>query len=206
MTRHTRIAASLPAALLLSLALAVAPACLRAQYRDGGGGSSTGAGPDSARSTWQQVDVIALVLSHRSDLALADSQVTRLTAIEAAHDSANAPLRARLDSLRGEGGPRGGGDLSDADRAAMHQRFQAMRDAFAGIRDHDQAARKEAYALLTSDQRKKAERLEDDARKSMGGAERGRGGRGGRRGMGGRGGWGGRRPGGDGGMGFPPPV
>lgn len=198
MNTSSRFAATLAAPVLLSLAAAAAPATVSAQSRDG-------APSDSTHSTWLMVNVVDLMLTHRSELELADSQVTRLQQIGATHDSANAPLRARLDSLRGE---RGAGDAGDADRSAMRERFQGMRDTFASMRDHDQAARKDAYAMLTKDQKKKAERLEDDARKSMGDDWR-RSGRGGRRGMGGRGGWGGRRPGGmggTGGMGFPPPA
>lgn len=79
---------------------------------------------------------------------------------------------------------------------------------FASPRDNDQRTREDAHAVLTKDQRKKAERLEDDARKAIsqerGGRREGRGGMHGRGGWGGEGRWGGHRPTGAGGFGDPP--
>jgi Spy/CpxP family protein refolding chaperone len=123
---------------------------------------------------------VALMLEHADKLELTADQSERLKAIQARHEQRTAPLRVRADSIR----PDRDGERRDLDATALRQRRQAMGEIMTLMREENQTARKEALELLSSDQRKKVEQLEDEQRKARE-ARRGRGGpgeSGGRRG------------------------
>lgn len=185
----------------LLLALALAPAALLAQGRGGRGrppaGSSEQPAQTAPRTPAPPLKTLDLLLVHQGDLALADSQVNKITTIKLTLDQQDRPLEAQLDSLRASGSTDPTQSMSDQDRAALGDRFRAMSRATTALHEHEQQARSAALAVLTSDQRKKAEHLEEQARTAAQDAERGadqpsRGGKG-------RGGRGGPPPGGTGG-------
>jgi hypothetical protein len=127
------------------------------------------AGARGARPEAPPVDVVTLLLQHGHELALADSQVMRLTAVKARQDSAMRPLRARLDSI---GPARGGawagtdaGGPSDEDREARRASMQARQAVMKDVRATLERGRGEALAVLDKKQRKHEKKLEKDAKK-----------------------------------------
>jgi uncharacterized protein YqfA (UPF0365 family) len=115
------------------------------------------------------------MLEQASALGLTEDQVTRLRAIQVAHDEKTAPLRARMQAQRSANADSTRRDLS---REELGQRRAEMREVMAVAREQEQAARTEAMALLSGDQREKVEKLEAERRKEMDGRRK----RGGRRG------------------------
>ena len=118
---------------------------------------------------------VALMLEQATVLELTEDQVTRLRAIQAAHDEKTAPLRARMQAQRSASDDSTRRSLSREERG---QRRAEMREAMTMVREQDQAARTEAMALLSGDQRAKVEKLESERRDEMEGRRK----RGGRRG------------------------
>jgi hypothetical protein len=110
--------------------------------------------------------VAALVLDHAVDVGIVDSQRVALEAIRRTQDSANKPWLAKLDSLKPTSQPAGGpNDLSQEQRDEINARRVAIKQALDGMKETNAVARQQAMALLTPDQQKKAEQLENDARK-----------------------------------------
>ncbi|MGH7717848.1 MAG: Spy/CpxP family protein refolding chaperone [Gemmatimonadaceae bacterium] len=120
---------------------------------------------------------VAFLIGKREELKLSDGQVTWLTQIDSALVEKNGPLLHAVDSLRGEMRPPAGDprSMSDAEREQFRNRRRAMGDLVDGVRDNNQAAVKEALALLTDEQRKRATKLLDEQREEAERAMRGRG-------------------------------
>ncbi len=118
-------------------------------------------------------EAVAVILGHQAELALADSQVTAITAVKARLDSLDQPLRARLDSLRS----RAFSSSPGYDARWMAQRNQ-FRDIMSRLRQDDDAALQHVMALLSPQQRKTAKDLLDEERKKLeaGAPQRRRGG------------------------------
>ncbi|MGI8843724.1 MAG: Spy/CpxP family protein refolding chaperone [Gemmatimonadaceae bacterium] len=117
----------------------------------------------------------ARILEQAAALGPTEDQATRLRAIQVAHDEKTAPLRARMQAQRSANADSTRRDLS---REELGQRRAEMREVMAVAREQGQAARTEAMALLSGDQREKVEKLEAERRKEMDGRRK----RGGRRG------------------------
>src|SRR5580765_1032894 len=91
------------AGIALLSALPVAANAQGGLGRGGGrGGFGRGAGVQRAPGVEvpQVVNVVNLLVEHRQDLALTDTQFTRVIAIKRALDSTNAPLMRKLDSVQ----------------------------------------------------------------------------------------------------------
>jgi len=179
--------------MILAALVATTAATARAQgdpRGDARGDRQPGGRADSVRTLDEQ-NPIAMVLEHSGDLALTNDQRDRIAAIKQRLNAQQRPLVAQLDSLRPPGPPpRLDPSMSAADRDSLMARRRAVGDVMAQVRDLQQAARTQVWALLTPDQQKKAESLEtsmrNDARRGRDG-DRPAGGRG-RGGMGGMGG------------------
>jgi hypothetical protein len=136
----------------------------------------------------KQVNAVNLLIEHRQDLALSDSQFTKVAMIKRALDSTNAPLSRKLDSLQRvfKGGPIFS-EPTPAHRDSLAEAHGVMLEATSAIRDHISAARERAFALLSPAQLTKAQDLEaaaekaiEDENKKGGGEGRRGGGRNGR--------------------------
>jgi hypothetical protein len=112
-------------------------------------------------------DPIGLLLEHRTDIQLADSQVTALVRLNLRLFRRNRQLRLRLDSIMppdrepetnfGRGMPARSADSLDP----MAQRARQLLEQ---IRENARAARDSAFALLTPEQQDRARRLEERER------------------------------------------
>ena len=111
---------------------------------------------------------VNLLVAHRPELVLTDSQFTRIIAIKRALDSTNAPLVRKLDSVQhlfragtpmfSSPSPERRDSLSNA-RALVSETIGAIRDNIVTWRD-------QAYATLSSIQLTKAREFEDKAEKA----------------------------------------
>ena len=129
------------------------------------------------------VQPINLMIAHRQELALTDSQFMRVIRVKRALDSLNAPLMRKLDSVqrlfRG-GGPLFG-DASPERRDSLADARGIVAQTVGEIRDNIDPARERAYGLLSAAQRttaerveaEEAQRIEDAEKKKSGGAGRG---------------------------------
>ncbi len=110
----------------------------------------------------QELDPLAILLDKRKDLKLTDDQTAKLRDMEAKLDSAHRmPFRA-LDSLNREM-PRGGSGMSDDDAATARTVGTLTRLIIGGVRERYDSVEKDARALLTDDQRKKADDVLGDS-------------------------------------------
>jgi hypothetical protein len=107
-----------------------------------------------------------VVLDKGKDFALTDSQRVELGLIQRQLDAANAPLIARLDSLRPTYRPAGGfADLSPEQREDIDSRRKAMTAVLALMEPNFATARQRTVALLAPKLHGKLAKVENDARK-----------------------------------------
>ncbi len=180
---------SVSSAIMLAVALVSAsPDAAAAQGgmgRGGRGGSNRGASalPRAAGVDIPEVvNAVNLLVQHRQDLALSDTQFMRVIAIKRTLDSTNSPLLRKLDSVQRlfKNGPvfsEGSAERRDS----LNEAHSLVRDVTAAVRENNASGRDQAYALLSSKQLDQAHALEaaaeqriedEDARKS-GGSGRG---------------------------------
>ena len=112
------------------------------------------------------VNLARAVIENERDLALTDSQRTRIVSIQRRLDSTAAPLLRKLDSLKPTWRPAGGpNDLSPEQR----QQIATLRAAQAVVVDSltptFTKARDEVMALLLPEQKERVAKLERQARK-----------------------------------------
>jgi hypothetical protein len=112
------------------------------------------------------VSVAKAVLETDKDMALTDSQRTQIVQIQRQLDSTNAPLIARLDSLKPAWRPAGGlNDLSQEQRDELVSRRKAQVEVVEQIAPNVATANQRVMAVLRPEQRDRASKLEKDARK-----------------------------------------
>jgi hypothetical protein len=124
------------------------------------------------------VNVVNLLIEHRHELALSDTQFTRVIAIKRTLDSTNAPLMRKLDSVQRlfKNGPLFS-EGSAQRRDSVAEARSLVRDVVVAVRENNATGRDQAYALLSVKQLDTAHSLEgaaeqkvaDDARKTRGG-------------------------------------
>ena len=121
------------------------------------------------------INAINLMIEHRPDLALTDSQFVRVLSIKRALDSTNAPLLRRVDSVARlfKNAPLFSQPTSQR-RDSLAAGQALVRETMADVDDNIADAREKAYALLSSTQLTKAEQIEDQARKAGASPARGR--------------------------------
>jgi hypothetical protein len=165
--------------------LAAAPDRAAAQgggFGRGGGGRGRGGGSALPRAPGidvpQLVNAVNLLVQHRPELALSDTQFTKVIAIKRSLDSTNAPFMRKLDSVQRlfKNGPvfsEGSQERKDS----LTEARSLVRDVTASIRENNASGRDKAYGLLSSKQLDQAHALEaaaeqqiaDDAQRSRGG-------------------------------------
>jgi hypothetical protein len=134
--------------------------------RDGDIVQSRDGGPARGRGAFAlPVSAAAIALDHAADLSLADGQRRSLEAIRRGVDSANAPLRAQLDSLRPSQRPVNSRDMSQEQREQMRARRTAVSAVIGRMRENVAVARERTYAVLSPEQRVRVEALEAEAGK-----------------------------------------
>ena len=100
------------------------------------------------------------------DMALTDSQRVQLRLVQKQLDSVNAPLMAKLDSIKPTWRPAGGlNDLSLEQRDQLVAYRKAHDEIIEQIRPNVSASREHAMAVLNKDQQERAAKLEKNARK-----------------------------------------
>jgi len=115
------------------------------------------------------VNAVNLLVQHRQDLALSDSQFARIIRIKRTSDSTNSPLMRRLDSVQvlfKSGGPLFG-NQSPERRDSLAEARSVVQETLGNVRDHVADAREKAYALLSAAQLAKAEDFEAKAAKAL---------------------------------------
>jgi hypothetical protein len=116
----------------------------------------------------KQVNAVNLLIEHRQDLALSDSQFAQVAVIKRALDSTNAPLTRKLDSLQRvfKGGPIFS-EPTPGRRDSLAEARGVMLEATGVIRDNISAARERAFGQLSPSQVTKAHELEAAAEKAI---------------------------------------
>lgn len=116
----------------------------------------------------KQVNAVNLLIEHRQDLVLSDSQFARVAVIKRALDSTNSPLSRKLDSLQRvfKGGPIFS-EPTAARRDSLAEAHMVVTEATGTIHDNISAARERAFAMLSPAQVTKAQELEGAAEKAI---------------------------------------
>lgn len=116
----------------------------------------------------KQANAVNLLVEHRRDLALSDSQLANVVVIKRALDSTNAPHTRKLDSLQRvfKGGPIFS-EPSAGRRDSLAEAHTVVFEVTSVIRDNISAARERAFALLSPAQLTKAQELEAAAEKAI---------------------------------------
>ena len=111
---------------------------------------------------------VNLLVGHRPELALSDSQFTRIIAVKRSLDSANAPLVRKLDSVQHLF--RAGTPMFSSPSAQRRDSLSSARalvsETIGTIRDNIDTWRDRAYAALSPIQLTKARDLEAKAEKA----------------------------------------
>lgn len=140
-----------------------------------GGGSGMGRGKigdltrESAIVIPKYVNPVNLLIEHRQELTLTDSQFAHVVTIKRALDSANTPLLRKLDSVQRlfKGGTPLFSEPSAERRDSIATARAVVTETIGTVRDNVSGARDKAYGLLAYPQRTKAQELEDKAEKAI---------------------------------------
>jgi hypothetical protein len=143
-----------------AVALAVLAACA-----SGGGVESSRHPAEPPIDFAPPVSPAIIALDHAAELGLTDAQRASLTAIRRGLDSANAPLRLRLDSLRPTQRPVNPRDLSQEQRESIRTRRTAVGAVMAEWSAHNAEVRPRVLAVLTPEQQQRVVVLEEEVRK-----------------------------------------
>jgi hypothetical protein len=116
----------------------------------------------------QVVNAVNLLVQHRQDLALSDSQFVHVIAIKRTLDSTNAPLMRKLDSVQRlfKNGPLFSIGSPER-RDSVAEANSLVRETIAAVRENDEGGRDKAYALLSSQQLDSAHALEAKAEQQI---------------------------------------
>jgi hypothetical protein len=147
-----------------------------AQRGMGGRGMGMGRGRGAGDMTRESaivipkfVNAVNLLIAHRQDLALSDTQFVQVIAMKRALDSTNAPLMRKLDSVQRlfKGGAPLFGDPSTGRRDSLATARELVQETIGNVRENVSVGRDKAYALLSYPQRTKAQEFEDKAEKAI---------------------------------------
>lgn len=145
-------------------ALVLAPSLASAQYMTPQRDNNPFAGKPAPMAP---VSVGKAILEREDKkLKLTETQRVEIAAIQRRLDSAAGPLLKRLDSLRPSWRPAGGAnDLSPEQRQSIQANWNARSALVDSLAPYFNKARADVLALLDSDQRERAVKIEKDARK-----------------------------------------
>lgn len=121
------------------------------------------------------INIVNLVIEHRQDLVLTDTQFVRIVAMKRLLDSTNAPFVRRIDSVQRlfKNVPIFS-DPSPARRDSVNAAKAVVREMTADIDDNIADSKDRVFAILSTPQKERAEQIEDKARKASAAAGRGR--------------------------------
>ncbi|QSQ21184.1 hypothetical protein JY651_39275 [Pyxidicoccus parkwayensis] len=148
----------LPLVMVMAFPLLACAQDAQAQRGSGGGEMMRRRPPSS----------LQVLLENRETLALTPEQVGKVTELQAALETKNAPLIEKLEALRpprppppGDGSRAGNGPPGGAppDAAEMEARRQQVEPLFQEVRANDDAAYAQAEAVLSDAQKTKARAL-----------------------------------------------
>jgi hypothetical protein len=114
------------------------------------------------------VNAVNLLVEHRTDLALSDSQFKQVIFIKRTLDSTNSPFSRKLDSL--ERLFRGGPIFADPSRERLDSIAEGRllaRQITADIHDNNIVYRDKAYALLNAQQLSRIQEMEGKAEQAI---------------------------------------
>jgi hypothetical protein len=160
--------------LLLSI-VACTPAIASAQRGGfGRGGKAPGITREPGLVIPKPLNMVNLLIEHRQDVALSDSQFKQIISLKRELDSTNAPQMRRLDSLSRlfRGGKPMFAETSPARRDSLARASSVLRDVVAILDDNNSTARDQAYALLGEPQLAKAKTIQSQAEKALAEAQR----------------------------------
>lgn len=161
----------------LVLIVAVTPAVAFAQIPGGGfgrGGRAPGISRESGLTIPKPVNMVNLLIEHRQDVALTDSQFKQIISLKRELDSTNAPQMRRLDSLSRlfRGGTPIFSEQSATRRDSLAQGRIVMHEVLAIVDDNNSTTRDRAYALLDDQQLSRAKTIQSAAEKALAESER----------------------------------
>jgi hypothetical protein len=136
------------------------------------GRGALGPGRGMAREPGIQIpkyaNAVNLLIEHRPELALSDSQFTRIIAMKRSLDSTNAPLMRKIDSVQRlfKGGPPMFSSPSAARRDSVSAARGLVSETVGTVRENIVAWRDKAFATLSSQQLARARDLEERAEKA----------------------------------------
>jgi hypothetical protein len=121
------------------------------------------------------VNPINLMIQHRQDLVLSDTQFKQVISIKRALDSTNAPLMRTLDSVQHlfKAAPLFRNPSSQR-RDSLAEAHLLVQGTVLDLEQNIAGARDAGYALLSASQVVTAEQIEDKARKASAPSGRGR--------------------------------
>jgi hypothetical protein len=154
------------------LIVALVPGVASAQMPGGGfgrGGRAPGISREAGLTIPKPVNMVNLLIEHRQEVALTDSQFKQIISLKRELDSTNAPQMRRLDSLSRlfRGGTPIFSEQSGARRDSLARGRIVMREVLAIVDDNNSTARDRAYALLTEQQLPKAKTIQSAAEKAL---------------------------------------
>lgn len=147
--------------------LALVPAVAGAQRGGMGGMGRGGRTPSIAHEDALQIPKIVngvnLLIEHRQELALTDSQFKRIIFIKRGLDSTNAPLMRSLDSVQHlfKGGGIRFGSPSAAQRDSLAEAHAMVSATQVAIRSNIADWHDKAFSVLSFTQMTKAQAIED---------------------------------------------
>jgi Spy/CpxP family protein refolding chaperone len=144
--------------LVLAVAMALTAAVPATQARAQGGDSKDAPPPKAGQpgGPMDQERPIEFMIEHHKEIELADSQVTQLGIIQNKLDAADRPAHLAMDTLPpAPTGPIDYAHLTPGARDSLIARRRAVSQANATLHDNALGARNQALALLTPDQQKK---------------------------------------------------
>jgi hypothetical protein len=156
--------------------VAFTPALAFAQ-RGGGfgrGGRAPGITREPGLTIPKPVNMVNLLIEHRQDVALTDSQFKQIISLKRELDSTNAPQMRRLDSLSRlfRGGTPIFSAQSPTRRDSLAQGRIVMHQVIAIVDDNNSTMRDRAYTLLSDEQLSKAKAIQAAAEKALADSER----------------------------------
>ena len=121
------------------------------------------------------INIVNLVIEHRQELVLTDTQFKQIVVIKRGLDSTNTPPVRRIDSVQRlfKGVPLFS-EPTPAHRDSLNAGKALVRELTADIEDNIADAKDKVFALLSTAQKEQAEQIEDRARKAGASAGRGR--------------------------------
>jgi hypothetical protein len=116
----------------------------------------------------QVVNAVNLLVEHRQDLALTDTQFMRVIAIKRTLDSTNSPLMRKIDSVQRlfKNGPLFTSGSRER-RDSLAEANSLVHETIAAVRENNESGRDQAYALLSSRQLDAAHALEAKAEQQI---------------------------------------